>query len=149
MGNDGGSMPFRREVVKTKKKEEVKEKHAQAKAKASYCAISKEPLRKPVVVCRLGLLYNKEDVIKRLIEKNIPNAFRHIKKLKDVKEAKVETKDNNDSNGPIHMICPLTQRDFNGFNRFLIVWGCGCVLSEEAAKELKMTDKCLVCGETI
>lgn len=136
-------------MVKQKKKEEKKERHAQAKAKASLCAISKEPLRKPIVVCKLGLLYNKEDVIKRLLEKSIPNAFRHIKKLKDVKEAKVETKDSNESQESIHIVCPLTQRDFNGFHKFVIVWGCGCVLSEEAAKELKMTDKCLVCGESI
>lgn len=150
MGNDGGSIPHRREVVKHKQKEEVKEKYALAKSKASYCAISKEPLRKPVVVCRLGLLYNKEEIIKRLLEKSIPNAFRHVKKLKDVKEAKVETKDSSsDSQEPIRIICPLTQRDFNGFNKFLMNWGCGCVFSEEAATELKMTDKCLVCGESV
>jgi hypothetical protein len=44
-------------------------------------------------MCRLGLLYNKEEVIKHLIEKNMPKAFRHIKKLKDIKEIKAEFKD--------------------------------------------------------
>jgi len=43
--------------------------------------MSKEPLRKPVVVCKRGLLYNKEHLIKRLLEKNIPREFRHISKL--------------------------------------------------------------------
>ena len=49
MGNDGGSFARRREVVKTKKKEERKEQYALAKAKASYCAISKEPLNPPIL----------------------------------------------------------------------------------------------------
>ena len=64
-----------------------------AKAKSRLCAISKDPLREPISMCRLGLLYNKEEVIKHLIEKNMPKAFRHIKKLKDIKELKAEFKD--------------------------------------------------------
>jgi len=89
MGNDGGSIPHRTEVVKTKQKEERKDNFEIAKAKASLCAISKEPLKKPIAVCRMGLLYNKEELVKRLIEKTIPGAFRHIRKLKDVKEVNV------------------------------------------------------------
>jgi hypothetical protein len=60
-----------------------------AKLKASYCAISKEPLKPPIVVCKLGNLYNKEELLKRLVEKTMPHSFRHIKKLKDIKEAKI------------------------------------------------------------
>lgn len=89
MGNDGGSIPHRAEMVKTKKKEEYKDNFEIARAKSRLCSMSKEPLRKPIAVCRMGLLYNKEEVVKRLIEKSIPRAFRHIKKLKDIKEAKV------------------------------------------------------------
>ena len=44
------------------------------------------------------------------------------------------------------IVCPITQNEYNGFNKFLMVWTCGCVLSEVAVNELKMTDKCLVCG---
>ena len=86
MGNDGGSIPKRREVVKVKHREERKENFEIAKAKSRLCALGKEPLRGPIVACRLGLLYNKEDVVKRLIEKTMPKAFRHIRKLRDVKD---------------------------------------------------------------
>jgi hypothetical protein len=64
-----------------------------AKVKSRLCVLSKEPLQSPIVACRLGFLYNKENLIKRLIEKTMPKAFRHIKKLKDIKDAKIEVKE--------------------------------------------------------
>jgi hypothetical protein len=69
MGNDGGSIPKRRDMVRERKREEKIENFEMAKTKSTLCAISKEPLRPPLVVCRLGLLYNKEEIVKRLIEK--------------------------------------------------------------------------------
>jgi len=45
MGNDGGSISQRTEMVKTKKKEERKENFEMARAKARLCAISKTPLQ--------------------------------------------------------------------------------------------------------
>lgn len=85
--------------------------------------------------------------MKRLLEKTMPHEYRHIKKLKDFNEAKVQTKDNPD--GTKNIICPVSQIEFHGFNRFVMVWTCGCVISEEAIKELKMSDKCLSCGTDI
>ena len=58
-----------------------------ARAKSKLCALTKDKLRLPIAVCKMGLLYNKEAIVRSLIEKNMPSAFRHIKKLKDVKEA--------------------------------------------------------------
>jgi hypothetical protein len=49
-----------------------------------------------MVVCKLGHLYNKENILKGLLEKSLPHAFRHIKKLKDVKVGNVVWKDNTD-----------------------------------------------------
>ena len=37
----------------------------------------------------------------------------------------------------------------NGFHPFLAVWACGCVISDEAARELKMSDQCVHCGTKI
>lgn len=97
----------------------------------------------------MGLLYNKEEIIKRLIEKNIPKAFRHIKKLKDVKEAKVQFRPTNEEGFNV-IVCPISQIEFNGFNPFQLVWSCGCVFSEEAAKELGgVKDACINCGAKI
>ncbi len=144
MGNDGGSIPKRREVVKQKQREERKENFEIAKAKSRLCALTKDQLSRHVTVCRMGLLYNKEELIKKLIEKNMPKAFRHIKKLKDVRDIKAAFKDGEET-----MVCPVSQREMNGFHPFVVLWGCGCVLSEEACKELKMTDTCLSCGQEI
>jgi hypothetical protein len=147
MGNDGGSIPTRRELVKHKKKEEKKENYEDAKNKAKLCNLSKEQLREPISVCRLGRLYNKEEIIRRLIEKTMPSQFRHIKKLKDVKEAKLVMKEDPDGSNTI--ICPLSGIEFNGFNKFLMVWDCGCVISEESALELKLSSTCVSCGTPI
>ena len=79
MGNDGGSIPKRSEVVKQKKRNQVDvDKQAKNFAKSSLCAMSKEPLRSSVVACKRGLLYNKMHLIKRLLEKTVPREFRHI-----------------------------------------------------------------------
>lgn len=100
MGNDGGSIPKRSEVVKHKKNEVEVDKHAKNFAKSSLCAMSKEPLRAPVVACKRGLLYNKEHLIKRLLEKTVPHEFRHIIKLsrdtKQVSEASLLSEQNVD-----------------------------------------------------
>ena len=106
MGNDGGSFSQRAEMVKLKKREEKKERHMLAKQKARLCAISKEPLVKPVVVCRLGRLYNKEPVLKHLLEKTMPHVFNHIRKLKDVKVANLESSLEKD-NG-LTIMCPVS-----------------------------------------
>ncbi|CDW82542.1 rtf2 domain containing protein [Stylonychia lemnae] len=119
-----------------------------ARAKARLCAISKDKLRQPIVICRMGLLYNKEEMIKRLIEKNIPKAFRHIKKLKDVKEAQIQVR-KNEGDDSIVIQCPISQIEFNGFHKFIINWSCGCVISQEAQRELKDQQKCISCGEEV
>eukprot|EP00347_Sterkiella_histriomuscorum_P013023 403366309 len=146
MGNDGGSIPHRAEVVKQKKKEERKDQFEMARAKSRLCAISKNPLREPIAVCKLGLLYNKEEIIKRLIEKEVPRAFRHIKKLKDVKEVKCQTRVDPKDDDYIVLVCPVSQTEFNGFNAFSVSWPCGCAFSDEAMQELKSNEKCLNCG---
>jgi hypothetical protein len=149
MGNDGGSFSQRTEMVKTKKKEEKKDNFEIAKAKSRLCAMTKEPLKKPIAVCRMGMLYNKEEIIKRLIEKTIPRAFRHIRKLKDIKEANVELRTNKEDGSNV-IVCPVSQIEMNGFNHFLMLWGCGCIFSEEAAKELGgLKDQCISCGSKI
>jgi hypothetical protein len=43
-----------------------------------------------ICACKLGYIYNKEELLKKLIEKQIPKEFSHIKKLKDVKDVKSE-----------------------------------------------------------
>lgn len=48
------------------------------------CALTKQSLQHPIVVCRRGLLYNKEALMRSMIEKNMPYTFRHIRKLSNL-----------------------------------------------------------------
>ena len=54
MGGDGGSIPRRVELVRSRKKKETAEKIAVDAAKWKHCALSQQPLRQPIVACQLG-----------------------------------------------------------------------------------------------
>jgi hypothetical protein len=82
MGCDGGSIPRREELVKLKKKAEKADPTEVERIKWFTCAMSTERLKEPIVACELGHLYNKEAVIRALIEKNIDEKFSHIRSLK-------------------------------------------------------------------
>jgi len=149
MGNDGGSIPGRKDLVKEKEKEKKMENDELVKqSNSKYCALSKEPLKKPIVGDRTGLLYNKECLIKALIEKRLPKTFRHITSLKDVKDLNIliTGKENSDE---IKINCPISMIEYSGLNNFYVVWKCGCVLSRKAIDELNMKDKCIQCGAEI
>lgn len=81
MGNDGGSIPGRAELVKSKKKEKRVESELVAKVfmikywkkfRAKFCALTKERLRKPVAACRIGYIYNYDSLLQAKIDKRIP-----------------------------------------------------------------------------
>src|ERR1700754_4175837 len=102
MGNDGGSIPTRRELVKeaARNKTTTELKESQAEQQEHYWTtdpITNEPLEPPIVSDSNGRLYNKESVLKLLTgdesinkdeaEKATAGA---IKTLKDVVEVKFE-----------------------------------------------------------
>ena len=51
------------------------------------CAASSHPLKAPIVVCDLGYLYNKEDLIEKMLSKTLPAELSHLRSLKDVCDA--------------------------------------------------------------
>jgi hypothetical protein len=150
MGNDGGSIPKRCDLVKEKEKERRIDYLQINKARSSFCAISNERLRVPVVGCRMGYLYLKEKVYEAILKKTIPRAFRHIKKLRDIKE--INVLENKDAEHENPLICPLSRELHNGINKFLFLWSCGCMMSEEAFNssdthnEIKGQFLCPLCG---
>ena len=75
MGNDGGSIPLRSELVREKPKELRAESDLVGRFRAKFDAMTKERLRKPVATDRMGYLYNYESLIKTLIDKKIPKEF--------------------------------------------------------------------------
>ncbi|VDM59824.1 unnamed protein product [Angiostrongylus costaricensis] len=149
MGADGGTIPKRCELVKNKKKAEKLDKSVKNATKWRNCQLSQQPLKKPIIACRYGRLYNKETVIEAILTKTMGNfpAASHIKGLKDFKELKL--KENKDYKGEevkgdeyldfnqSEFLCPVTSVPMNGINGFVVNWKCGCVFSEKALQEVK------------
>ncbi|CAL1609603.1 unnamed protein product [Knipowitschia caucasica] len=162
MGCDGGTIPKRHELVKGPKKVEKVDRNAELVAKWTYCALSQEKLKRPIVTCELGRLYNKDAVIEYLLDKSAerPNseAVTHIRGTRDIKELNLT--DNPEWEGErrntkgdkyedIHcgmFICPVVGLEMNGKHRFCYLQTCGCVFSDRALKEVK-TEICHKCGE--
>lgn len=162
MGCDGGTIPKRHELVKGPKKVEKVDKNAELAAKWKYCALSQERLKRPIVSCDLGRLYNKDAIIEYLLDKTAerPNveAVIHIRGTKDIKELNLT--DNPEWEGErrntkgdryedIHcgmFICPVVGLEMNGKHRFCYLQTCGCVFSDRAMKEVK-TEICHKCGD--
>ena len=149
MGNDGGSIPGRQDLVKKKEVDKKMENDELVKQyNSKYCALSKDSLKKPIVGDRTGLLYNKEGLIKALIEKRLPKTFRHITSLKDVKDLNIHIT-GVESVDHLKIVCPISMLEYSGINNFFILWQCGCVISKKAIDELNMKDKCIQCGTLI
>lgn len=161
MGCDGGTIPKRDELVKTKKKPEQKDKMADLAFKWRNCAISQEVLVQPIMACELGRLYNKESVLEFLIDRSkfeCADSFVHLRGLKDVKELQLTenragrgSKEAEKGDGYIDMqqsdfVCPVSSCEMNGKHRFCFLWSCGCVMSERALKEIK-SQTCHKCGQ--
>ncbi|XP_041945913.1 replication termination factor 2 [Alosa sapidissima] len=161
MGCDGGTIPKRHELVKGPKKVEKVDKSAELAARWKYCALSQEKLRRPIVACDLGRIYNKDAVIEYLLDKSAerPNTevATHIRGIKDVKELNLtdnpawdgESNTKGDRYEALHramFICPVVGLEMNGKHKFSFLQTCGCVFSERALKEVK-TEICHKCGD--
>jgi hypothetical protein len=152
MGCDGGSIPRREELVKLKKKAEKVDPTEVERIKWFTCAMSHERLKEPIVVCELGRLYNKEAVIRALIDKNIAEKFSHIRSLKDLITPRftpnpaynASSADTDTSASRAPFLCPITLIEV-GHSPFDIIRTCGCVLSDRAMREVPSTT-CLQCG---
>lgn len=160
MGCDGGTIPRRDELVRTKKKKEAKDKNAETIAKWKYCAVSSNKLAEPIVSCELGRLYNKDAIIEYLLNKESPNSslVSHIRGLKDIVTLNLTVKQGYDEktveNGESSHIqdskyvCPVIGLEMNGNYKFYYFRSCGCVVSERAIKELK-SETCLSCNKPV
>ncbi|XP_029632224.1 replication termination factor 2 isoform X1 [Salmo trutta] len=162
MGCDGGTIPKRHELVKGPKKVEKVDKNAELAARWKYCALSTEKLRRPIVACDLGRLYNKDAVIEYLLDKSAdrPNSevASHLRGIKDIKELNLtdnpawegeRRNTKGDRYEDMHcamFICPVVGLEMNGKHRFCFLQTCGCVFSDRALKEVK-TEICHKCGD--
>ncbi|KAH9836652.1 Rtf2 RING-finger-domain-containing protein [Rhodofomes roseus] len=149
MGNDGGSIPDRRDLVKNKAKAEQPDKANQTRARWFFCALSKRPLEEPIASCPLGKLYNKDAVLEYLLDRNAygdgEEICGHIKSLKDLKELKLTrntgkssvsdgTPNGVDGTARAPFMCPLNYKEMNGSQPFVCISTCGCVFSLSGLK---------------
>lgn len=72
MGNDGGTIARRSDLVQTKQTSKTSldiDPRLQARNTWAQCALSRLPLKRPVVADALGNLYRKEKVVEFLLKK--------------------------------------------------------------------------------
>lgn len=159
MGNDGGSIPTRRELVKEAARNpsaiELKEsQHSQQEFCWTTDPISNKPLAQPVVSDSSGKLYNKDTVIEFLVDgtykedaENVTQGT--IKSLKDVVEVKfdIESESSAESNGVSNRQlwkCPITGDRLGPGSKAVYIVPCGHAFSASASKEVS-GEKCLTC----
>ncbi|KAJ0578414.1 putative replication termination factor 2 [Helianthus annuus] len=73
------------------KKPDKVDQNEQRLSKWLNCALSNEPLKRPIVVDYLGNVFNKQALVEALLNKNLPKAFGYIKGLKDMISVELES----------------------------------------------------------
>ena len=159
MGNDGGSIPTRRELVKNASRQknttEVKATQLEAQTHAwTYCPLSNTPLTAPIVSDCAGTLYNKDAILKQLLpqDDDIPAVVvkekeeilqGRVKSLRDIVEVKFTiVKDGRDEK----QICPITSKELGPSTKSVYLVPCGHAFSEVAIREVS-ADACVECNE--
>ncbi|KAF5241866.1 hypothetical protein FANTH_8941 [Fusarium anthophilum] len=148
MGNDGGSIPKRRELVKNAARapttSELKATALESLSHAwAHCALSGEFLDVDTLVSDWrGRLYNYEAIIKGLMPSDEPvditPASLGIKSLRDV--AKLKVSKNGDK-----WVCPISMKELGPAVKSVYLVPCGHVFADVAMKEIQ-EKACPECG---
>ncbi|WEW59063.1 Replication termination factor 2 [Emydomyces testavorans] len=166
MGNDGGSIPTRRELVKEAAKapsaSQLKEaQREQLEHFWTTCPLSHRELRPPIVSDSVGNLYNKDTILRFLIPGDDLEGIRskadceeilcgRVKSLRDVVEVKFEADGDaadTEEQKKKQFVCPVTNKALGPSVKSVYLVPCGHAFSEEAIREMK-SDKCLQCNES-
>ncbi|KAH9826637.1 Rtf2 RING-finger [Teratosphaeria destructans] len=155
MGNDGGSIPTRRELVKEAARNpsaaEVKEsQQEQQEYHWTTDPISLKPLAQPVVSDCAGRLYNKDTILEYLVEGTRKEEADRITRgavnsLKDVVEVKFEVDDDATAKAKRETWkCPITGDKLGPGSKAVYLVPCGHAFSGTTIKEVS-GEKCLTC----
>ncbi|KPI42809.1 Replication termination factor 2 [Cyphellophora attinorum] len=170
MGNDGGSIPTRRELVKTAATNpsttDLKEKQREHLAhRWSQCPLSHRALVPPIVSDHTGDLYNKDAVLQFLLPEEVGGLGREeregyeawlrgrVKGLKDVVELKFQVEGGDEAEkkgGDEKWVCPITGKELGVGVKSVYVVPCGHAFSAEAVREVGKAGtkgECSVCGQ--
>ena len=136
MGGDGGSIPGRADLVRTRATTPPPDPYAVTAARWHFCALSKAPLAPPIVASGLGRLYNKEAVVTYLLDRDTygdaDQLVGHIRSLRDVvtlnltpNAAFEAAAEDVDEGLQLRMsrsrfVCPITQKELNGQMRYAL-----------------------------
>ncbi|CDS81932.1 related to Protein C20orf43 [Sporisorium scitamineum] len=174
MGNDGGSIAKRDELVRTKASFEKVDPELLRQSLWTVCALSRRPLEAPIVSDPLGRLYNKDSTVQHLLQRSqndsssskTADPIPHIRGLRDITELNLTpntlyrppsptTSSNQHSVYPF--MCPLSSKQMDGKQRFVYIASCGCAMSatglrttvaaSEASKDRPDDKPCPVCGK--
>lgn len=159
MGNDGGSIPTRRELVKSSaaalSTTQVREiQTEQQEHYWSTCALSHQPLSLPIVSDALGTLYNKDAVLDYLLNvgkeggevekaelEKRGEAFKdRLRGLRDVVEVQFQSEA---AGGSQRWVCPVTGKELGPGTRAVYLVPCGHAFGETIFKEMP-GDVCLM-----
>ncbi|KAL0208824.1 hypothetical protein P9112_011411 [Eukaryota sp. TZLM1-RC] len=136
MGNEGGSVPKRRELVKTKSPHQLNPQQ-----RVLVCALSATELctENAICICKLGYVFNKEVVLQAMIDKDpvLREGYPHIRRLKDLRDihptpSSLQPGFDNESD----FMCPITKVPLTDSNKFVALFGCGCVVSKGCLSNL-------------
>ena len=156
MGNDGGSIPTRRELVKNAAKApnttELKAALLEAATHAwTICPISNRPLSEPIVSDSAGVLYNKDAVLESLLpgddacaKEDATNG--RVKGLRDVVEVKF-TVSKGEKGREDKWVCPITSKELGPTTKSVYLVPCGHAYSEVAIREVG-SEACVECNES-
>ena len=154
MGGDGGTKTLERKYLRQAHKQRKSEKPDAGELRLTRlgsCALSNAPLAQSdaVVACRLGHLYLKEVLLRHLLQKSVPATHAHLHGLSDVVSLRfhpnaalaasgerVSEQSYWTPSGTSAFACKFTGLEYNGRNRFCVVFPHGAVLSQRAVREL-------------
>ncbi|KAH0542822.1 hypothetical protein FGG08_002776 [Glutinoglossum americanum] len=169
MGNDGGSIPTRRELVKEAARNptttELKEtQNNQQEYYWTTCPLSQRPLATPIVSDSSGKLYNKDAVLEYLLpaDDGTPGRIKsdneevlegRVKSIRDVVEVKFEVvgevssvRKGGNMQKEEKWVCPIARKELGPGVKAVYLVPCGHAFSEIALKEV-LAESCLQCNK--
>lgn len=155
MGNDGGSIPTRRELVREAAKDKTSTQVKEVQTEKlehywSHCALSQKPLAPPIVSDSTGNLYNKDAILEHLLgagkqsqDENIAGNDRtagSIKSLRDVVEVQFgveeEEEPRDSDSSPTRLVCPVSGKKLGPGVKAVYLVPCGHAFAESAVREM-------------
>ncbi|KAH7400558.1 Rtf2 RING-finger-domain-containing protein [Phaeosphaeria sp. MPI-PUGE-AT-0046c] len=175
MGNDGGSIPKRSELVKEAAKALTSAQIKEAQNEQQEYGWTSDPLTRkklaaPVVSDAAGVLYNKDSIIEYLLKEDgdrekeemgkvagvkgtveggfaeLGNFGDRVKGLKDVVEIKFETGSAGAGDSGDRWVCPITGKELGPGAKGVYIVPCGHAFAGTVVKEVAGS-ACLQCNE--